>query len=652
MSKKQYDIFISYRRSSYDIANLIATRLKAEGYSVFFDMEALRAGKFNEQLYDVIDNCTDFVSVLPPEALDRCVNEDDWVRLEICRAIEKKKNIVPVMLNGFTWPSPMPKGMEELRNYQALTANSIEYFDMAMERLQTRYLLSKRHLPVRKIMKVASIVVTALLAVVGILWGVFMMLSQDVCQKYATSLTKDANHVHLIAETNSDLKKDWEKFNLACSYERKPERMAEMQQSMLDRLDVAEKSLKQTWAVDSVPMDISPYHSFLLSLHGINAEEMAISPQFVTLYYKDYLEQLEAMRRAAREPSTIYLRYVDALFEMFGHSINSYYASLLCELSPFPENSLTTFNEMHKLWTHFPNNYEMGKERSFYEDIVNKESLLAQDALSRYASMLEEQDAQLEDQQFKLDSLETAMNEGFGQLQMQTDSAATAMYQAMAEAEITRIKQDNEQELSMRREKVEAKKKEVEASRAQLEELDKQYVQTYESLKAKCTLEEEDDQWYKWGKIRRWGSFLAMVTQSRQQLEAEGIRSASSVTPEMANAEMSSLLSVYQTYHPESKDYVAAAKQFYREVSKGKRTYAGVIIFGFKDDASHPYFRKGDIVTEYNGKPIKDYDAFKAAFKADETGTVTFLRLDGSSFDEIKKPIEQTDIVGFLDLTE
>lgn len=650
MSKKQYDIFISYRRSSYDIANLIATRLKAEGYSVFFDMEALRAGKFNEQLYDVIDNCTDFVSVLPPEALDRCVNEDDWVRLEICRAIEKKKNIVPVMLNGFTWPSPMPEGMEELRNYQALTANSIEYFDMAMERLQTRYLLSKRHLPVRKIMKVASIVVTALLAVVGILWGVFMMLSQDVCQKYATSLTKDANHVHLIAETNFDLKKDWEKFNLACSYERKPERMAEMQQSMLDRLDVAEKSLKQTWAVDSVPMDISPYHSFLLSLHGINAEEMAISPQFVTLYYKDYLEQLEAMRRAAREPSTIYLRYVDALFEMFGHSINSYYASLLCELSPFPANSLTTFNEMHQLWTHFPNNYEMGKERSFYEDIVNKESLLAQNALSRYESLLEEKDAQLEDLQIKQDSLETAIGERLSGIKGQQDSAALAMFHAMSE--VAQIQKENEQELAMRREKVEAKRKMAEASKAELAELDKQYVQTYESLKAKCTLEEDDDQWYKWGKIRRWGSFLAMVTQSRQQLEAEGIRSASSVTPEMANAEMSSLLSVYQTYHPESKDYVAAAKQFYREVSKGKRTYAGVIIFGFKDDAAHPYFRKGDIVTEYNGKPIKDYDAFKAAFKVDETGTVTFLRLDGSSFDEVKKPIEQTDIIGFLDLTE
>ena len=90
---KQYDIFISYRRSSYDTANLIATRLKAAGYSVFFDMETLRSGKFNEQLYNVIDNCKDFIVVLPPNALDRCVNEDDWVRLEVCRAMEKNKCI-------------------------------------------------------------------------------------------------------------------------------------------------------------------------------------------------------------------------------------------------------------------------------------------------------------------------------------------------------------------------------------------------------------------------------------------------------------------------------------------------------------------------------------------------------------------------------
>lgn len=99
-------------------------------------MESLCSGKFNEQLFEVIDNCKDFVVVLPPNALDRCVNEDDWVRLEVCRAMSQKKNIVPVMLNGFVWPSPMPERMEELSDYQSLTASPTEYFDMEMERLQ------------------------------------------------------------------------------------------------------------------------------------------------------------------------------------------------------------------------------------------------------------------------------------------------------------------------------------------------------------------------------------------------------------------------------------------------------------------------------------------------------------------------------------
>ena len=80
-------------------------------------MEALRSGKFNEQLFGVIDNCKDFLVVLPPNALERCVNEDDWVRLEVCRAMANKKNIVPVMLSGFDWPNPMPVGMEQLKDY-------------------------------------------------------------------------------------------------------------------------------------------------------------------------------------------------------------------------------------------------------------------------------------------------------------------------------------------------------------------------------------------------------------------------------------------------------------------------------------------------------------------------------------------------------
>ena len=51
----KYDIFVSYRRSSSDTANLIAEKLRGRGYNVFFDVESLRGGKFNQQLFDVIE---------------------------------------------------------------------------------------------------------------------------------------------------------------------------------------------------------------------------------------------------------------------------------------------------------------------------------------------------------------------------------------------------------------------------------------------------------------------------------------------------------------------------------------------------------------------------------------------------------------------
>ena len=122
--KKKYDIFISYRRvGGFESANLIAEKLRHMGYSVFFDVESLRSGRFNEQLYGVIEECKDFIVVLPEKGLDRCsnadgsVNEEDWIRKEVTHAMKKNKNIVPVMLAGFEWPKPMPTGMEELKEF-------------------------------------------------------------------------------------------------------------------------------------------------------------------------------------------------------------------------------------------------------------------------------------------------------------------------------------------------------------------------------------------------------------------------------------------------------------------------------------------------------------------------------------------------------
>ena len=403
---KKYDIFISYRRSSYETANLIATRLKSAGYSVFFDMESLRSGKFNEQLFEVIDNCKDFVVVLPPNALDRCVNEDDWVRLEVCRAMSQKKNIVPVMLNGFVWPSPMPEGMEELSDYQSLTASSTEYFDMAMERLQKKYLQSKSHLFLRKWVKYSAAVLVSLFAVLAILWGVFYYMSFDVCEKYATALANDASAVHALAEEDARLEKEWQVFCRELEHETNEERIADLQSDMSECVDMIEKNIKLAWTVDSVEMQISAYEEFLLSLHGINTEEMKVLPVFASMYFKNYIDQLSEVRIAIGDPRTIHLEYTTTLFQIFKHDINCYYASVLGEFATFPAKSLESVKSMKMLWSHFPNNFVENASPEYYENIVMTESKKAEELLSRHRTMINEANAQLEDMQKELDKLE------------------------------------------------------------------------------------------------------------------------------------------------------------------------------------------------------------------------------------------------------
>lgn len=138
-----YDIFISYRRNGGEYtAKILRDHLDEMGYRVFFDVESLRSGDFNTKLYSVIDECTDFLLILSPGALDRCAQEGDWVRREVEYALEKGKNIVPVMLRGFEFPEVLPEPLEPLRYRNGLEANS-QFFDAFLQQLTQKFLLTK-----------------------------------------------------------------------------------------------------------------------------------------------------------------------------------------------------------------------------------------------------------------------------------------------------------------------------------------------------------------------------------------------------------------------------------------------------------------------------------------------------------------------------
>ena len=139
----RYDVFISYRRDGGEmLAHILYERMKDAGYYVFQDVESLRSGDFNTALYDVIENCQDFILVLSPGALDRCSNPDDWVKNEIVYALEHKKNIIPIMMRGFEWPEYLPPEIDILRYKNGLTA-STEYFDNFIKKLES-FLDSKK----------------------------------------------------------------------------------------------------------------------------------------------------------------------------------------------------------------------------------------------------------------------------------------------------------------------------------------------------------------------------------------------------------------------------------------------------------------------------------------------------------------------------
>lgn len=132
-----YQIFISYRRDGGDaLAGRLADRFNASGYKVFFDVESMRSGTFNTQILDAIAQCDDVLLVLPPNALDRCINSDDWVRQELAFALKQNKNIIPIMMRGFEFPQTLPADIDKIRYMESVIASS-EYFDAVVERIES-----------------------------------------------------------------------------------------------------------------------------------------------------------------------------------------------------------------------------------------------------------------------------------------------------------------------------------------------------------------------------------------------------------------------------------------------------------------------------------------------------------------------------------
>lgn len=138
---KEASVFLSYRRDSGDeLARLLKKGLEAEGIDCFLDVDDLGASHFDDRLLREIEKRANFIVILSQGALDRCINENDWLRKEITHAIKTKRNIVPIIIPDFTetikFPSSeqLPREIAELPRYNSVVY-SHEYYDKMMEKL-------------------------------------------------------------------------------------------------------------------------------------------------------------------------------------------------------------------------------------------------------------------------------------------------------------------------------------------------------------------------------------------------------------------------------------------------------------------------------------------------------------------------------------
>ena len=137
-------VFLSYRRdfAGKAYARLLKQALTHHGYDVFLDVDHIDAGKWADQILTQVPLRSHFILLLTPGALDRCVNEDDWVRREFEAALSSGRNIVPVREDSVDLnklQEECPESMKGLFAFQIATVRHAD-FDQDIETLLARYI--------------------------------------------------------------------------------------------------------------------------------------------------------------------------------------------------------------------------------------------------------------------------------------------------------------------------------------------------------------------------------------------------------------------------------------------------------------------------------------------------------------------------------
>lgn len=385
----KYDVFVSYRRSDAFTANLVAEKLKNLGYSVFFDVETLRSGNFNTQLYDVIQNCKDFVLVLPPNALDRCISEEDWIRKEVCHAMKCNKNIIPVLLNGFAWPDPMPKGMEQLKFYQAITASDAEYFDMSIKKLST-YLKSKPSIR-RKFIKMIFTIAVSILVLILLGLGMWQFTTYRVCTDIVVKFSHDISIVDILCTQNQRLAQVWEDYKTECQTGNSPMSKAaidSMYLNIVSKMRAEADSYNQYLLMDSV---FTPQQIKVCARYDIPEADLKATLPLTKMCISSFLYTCDFISYSIKTagPTEMNDLHVGMKIDTYYPFCNTVFFNYLATLASFPKYTIAQYRQHARVWKNFSTKGGIQSSPEEYIAASEEESRKANNIVSKYGAEIE-----------------------------------------------------------------------------------------------------------------------------------------------------------------------------------------------------------------------------------------------------------------------
>ena len=639
--KEKFDIFISYRREGgLELADSIYQRLINAGYSAFLDLEQLNSGKFNTKLIGVIEQCQDFILVLPPDALDRCADEDDWLRQEVECALKHKKNIIPIMLRGFEWPSvdALPESLRDLPNYNGISASDHNVFVENVERLKRNFLKSKPGITWRRYRKIAWPLIAVVVIVLGVVAGMYFtnhkkygQLSNEIAMSMMTEIVKLNNNI-LAAE---GVLENWKEF--VKDYDE--EELAYLQKDIQEAVDHADRNLQAF-----KPLEFSEEELSVLRKNGVEMEELEAFSLYAETMHDDVDAFLENFVLFSNTPVNDYIA------ELPEYS----YQSLVLSLKGLYYGTLAIYKTLPV--TIYDKLYQLTPQLALMSDIPLSLTKEDYDALQQGVMM----------------ELERVV----GKMRANTNDLKS-------EVELMEQKQKKMEEdlqkmyVEKRLQDVDEKRAAIAKRKAEVAEADRQLADLYLDALKKFELQPTDDQWEMWGKIVR----IAKLAQISKKSEEDGMRQHEelvavakekgistdhlvapmySITAKDKYQNVDKWLVRYKELNP-SEDvsvYAEAARAYYKAVASSQLDpEVGIILVATKDNERHPVYQIGDIVIERAGTPISTADQYFAMsddLEVQENNEVKVLRLTNGRLVErtLVIPAGCKVLVGFSELHE